>query len=93
MAGFQRRDGFRELLIAAGLRTDAFGNTRNLKSLRATAISFKLLDGVDIFLVARNAGTSITQIDNFYAKRLTPEMGARALSQTVLGGAAISDRQ
>ncbi len=32
------RDGFRELLEAAGLRTDARGFTRNLKSMRATSI-------------------------------------------------------
>jgi integrase len=38
------RDAFRELLIAAGLYRDSQGFTRNYKSLRATSISFKLLD-------------------------------------------------
>jgi hypothetical protein len=66
---------FKKLLEDANLYYDAFGNTRNYKSLRATAISFALLKGVDIIWVARNAGTSIEMIDKFYAKRLTAEVG------------------
>jgi integrase len=80
-----QRDGFRELLIAANLRTDAFGNKRNLKSLRATAISFKVLAGApspNLLMIARNAGTSVTMIDSFYAKRLSAEMGAAELSRS-----------
>jgi hypothetical protein len=76
------RDAFRELLIAAELRTDAQGFERNLKSMRATAISLMLLENPDINLtmVARNAGTSIQMIDDFYAKRLTAEMHKDKLS-------------
>ena len=45
--------------------------TRNQKSLRATAISFRVLDGsANLALIARNAGTSIGSIDLFYAKYL-----------------------
>ena len=62
---------FRELMIAAGLYVDADGETRNQKSLRATAISFRVLDGsANLALIARNAGTSIGSIDLFYAKYL-----------------------
>lgn len=68
------RDAFRELLIAAKLRTDKFGNERNFKSLRATAISRLVLAGKPLDFIARNAGTSIAMIDTFYAKRLTAEM-------------------
>jgi integrase len=82
---FSQRDGFRELLKAAGLRTDAFGNERNLKSLRATAISFKILDGAphpDLLMIARNAGTSVTMIDSFYAKRLSAALGVAQLARS-----------
>ena len=82
-----QRDAFRELLIAAGLRTDQFGNNRNLKSLRATAISFRILEQApnpDLLMIARNAGTSVAMIDTFYAKRLESEMGAGRLSTSLL---------
>jgi hypothetical protein len=74
------RDGFRELLKSARLRADNKGHKRNLKSLRATAISFAVLAGVDLMMIARNAGTSLTMIDQFYAKRLTPLMSKDALT-------------
>ena len=71
------RDSFRELLIAAGLRTDAQGNARNFKSLRATAISRLVLAGKDLMFIARNAGTSVNMIDLYYARRLTAELAVR----------------
>jgi hypothetical protein len=74
------RDGFRELLISSNLRTDSKGHKRNLKSLRATAISFAVLAGVDLMLIARNAGTSLNMIDTFYAKRLSSLMGKDELT-------------
>lgn len=83
----KQRDAFRELLIAAGLREDEFGNTRNLKSIRATAISFRILSQApspNLLLIARNAGTSVTMIDNFYAKRLSAESGADQLAKSAL---------
>ena len=62
---------FRELLIAAELYIDSNGEKRNQKSLRATAISFRVLDGsANLALIARNAGTSIGSIDLYYAKYL-----------------------
>jgi hypothetical protein len=78
-----QRDGFRELLIASGLRTDAFGNARNLKSLRATSISLFILDNpkVNLEVIAKNAGTSIVQINDFYARRLTAELHVNELTR------------
>lgn len=65
------RDAFRELLIAAKLRQDKDGFTRNFKSLRATSISFAVLAGEDVVWISKNAGTSITMINDFYCKRLS----------------------
>jgi hypothetical protein len=83
----QSTDALRELLVAADLREDDFGFRRNMKSLRATSISFQLLNQPDLNLqiVARNAGTSIQMIDQFYAKRLTPEMHKESLSKLPAG--------
>lgn len=83
------RDAFRELLKAADLYTDAVGFTRNFKSLRATAISFRLLEpNANLLLIARNAGTSLAMIDQFYAKRLSAEMHLDELSKPLARSAA-----
>jgi hypothetical protein len=68
---------FQRLLIHANLYEDG-DNRRNLKSLRATSISFRILEGADVTIVAKNAGTSINSINNFYAKYLR---GADAIEQ------------
>lgn len=84
-----QRDSFRELLIAAGLREDAFKNERNLKALRATAISLRILAQSEnggtpnLLLIARNAGTSVAMIDAYYAKRLSSEMFGGQLAKSV----------
>lgn len=75
--GQHHRDSFRELLKAAKLHRDAQGFARNFKSLRATSISFAVLDGgkqANLMMIARNAGTSVTMIDTFYSKRLTAQL-------------------
>lgn len=76
------RDAFRELLMAAGLYTDRFGNTRNYKAIRATSITFALLrpNPPSIYQIALNAGTSVAVIEKFYAKRLTAEHGKDVLT-------------
>jgi hypothetical protein len=76
------REAFKELLADAGLRKDAHGFLRTMKSLRATAISFRILNNpeLNLTLIARNAGCSTSMIDLFYAKRLTAEMNKEALS-------------
>src|SRR4051794_24094314 len=63
-------DAFRELLIAGGMRKNEEGFTRNLKSLRATSLSTRILDQPDLNLlfIGRNPGVSLATIDNYYAK-------------------------
>ncbi len=63
------RDGFRELLIACGLRTTAEGRTRDLKSLRPTGICLRLDLGPknpDYRAIAKFARTSPEMIGKFY---------------------------
>jgi integrase len=77
------REGFKELLKAAKLYRDSAGFTRNLKSLRATAISFRILQGrptPNLLAIARNAGTSVSMIDQFYARRMAAELFTETLS-------------
>ena len=90
---YNQRDAFRELLVATDLRTDAFGNDRNLKSIRATAISFRVLNKEDLVMIARAAGTSVTMIDRFYAQKLSAEMGDNWAGPTSSASAACADRR
>jgi hypothetical protein len=64
------RDGFRELLLEAGLRTtqEEQGRLRNLKSLRPTGISLLLneTDSPSYRQVAKWARTSASMVEDFY---------------------------
>jgi hypothetical protein len=62
------------LLDRAGLDVDPFtGKAHTLYSLRHTAICMRIINShgkVNIFNLAKNAGTSVDQIECFYAKYL-----------------------
>jgi hypothetical protein len=65
---------FRELLARASLETDLFsGGLHTLYSLRHAAIRMRIIlseGNVNIFNLAKNAGTSVDQIERFYARNL-----------------------
>lgn len=65
---------FNTLLDETGLKHDPITNTeRSVYCLRHTAICMRLIlshGKVNIFNLAKNAGTSVEQIERFYAKHL-----------------------
>ena len=65
---------FNELLKQADLEADAVtGKKHTLYSLRHTAICMRIINSegkVNIFNLAKNAGTSVDQIERFYARFL-----------------------
>jgi hypothetical protein len=64
---------FKELLKRSGLETDPTGKKHSIYSLRHTAICMRIIQSegkVNIFNLAKNAGTSVEQIERFYAKHL-----------------------
>jgi hypothetical protein len=71
---------FRELLRRAGIEIDPFtGRKHTIYSLRHTAICMRIIFShgkVNIFNLAKNAGTSVDQIERFYARNLplSPEL-------------------
>jgi hypothetical protein len=75
---FQRQ--FHELLRRAGIEVDPFtGRKHTIYSLRHTAICMRIIFShgkVNIFNLAKNAGTSVDQIERFYARNLplSPEL-------------------
>ncbi len=71
---------FHALMEEADLQVDRnTGNAHTLYSLRHTAICMRIINSegkVNIFNLAKNAGTSVDQIERFYARflPLSPEM-------------------
>jgi hypothetical protein len=69
---FQRQ--FNQLLATTGLKHDAVTDSdRSIYSLRHTAICMRIIlshGKVNIFNLAKNAGTSVEQIERFYARHL-----------------------
>lgn len=65
---------FNKLMEETGLKMDTVLQTdRTIYSLRHTAICMRLVlsEGkVNIFTLAKNAGTSVNQIERFYARNL-----------------------
>jgi hypothetical protein len=65
---------FHEALRRAGIEIDQFtGQKHTLYSLRHTAICMRIIHSggkVNIYNLAKNAGTSVDQIERFYAKNL-----------------------
>ncbi len=70
------REGLNSLLKEAGLKTIKRGErtlTIDSKSLRSTFIQFMLDKGVKAIDIAKNCGTSVTMIENFYTANVALE--------------------
>jgi hypothetical protein len=84
---FQRQ--FKELMTRAGVQRDAVtGKNHTIYSLRHTAICMRLIlsqGQVNIFNLAKNAGTSVDQIERFYARNL-PLSREMAINLQSFGG-------
>jgi hypothetical protein len=70
------RDQFDILLEKTGLKESSLGVSRPLYSLRHTSLMFRALygDNVDLLALAKNAGTSIAQLEKFYLSHITAGM-------------------
>lgn len=60
------KKSFATLLNDAGVEFDTFGNKRTLYSLRHTYATFRLHEGVNQYVLARNMGTSVAMLEQFY---------------------------
>ena len=71
---------FNRILDAEGLKFDRDGNRRTLYSLRHSYISFRLLEGADIYQIAKNCRTSVEMIEKHYAVHLKNNLDAAAIN-------------
>lgn len=67
-------DAFEALLSELDMKVDVFGHKRSTYSLRHTALMLRFTkgDNVNILALAKNAGTSVDQLERFYLKRINP---------------------
>jgi len=77
-------NAFKQCLSECDLLYDSEGEKRSLYSCRHTYITFAIIAGVDIHLLARQCGTSVGMIEKFYS-HLKPVMSAN-----ILGGNYVS---
>lgn len=68
------------MLKSAGLKEDREGNRRTAYSLRHTYICMRLLEGADIYQVAKNCRTSVEMIEKFYAAHIKTSLNAAAIN-------------
>lgn len=71
---------FNRILDDLGLKFDRQGNRRTLYSLRHSYISFRLLEGADIYQIAKNCRTSVEMIEKHYAAHLKNSIDAAAVN-------------
>lgn len=62
------------------LKTDRDGNARTPYSLRHSYICFRLMQGADIYQIAKNCRTSVEMIEKHYAAHLKNTLDASAIN-------------
>ncbi|WP_395622162.1 hypothetical protein [Sphingomonas daechungensis] len=88
-------DSFKALLKECHSELDEFGNKRTIYSLRHTALMMRLLHGkdVDLLMLARNAGTSVDQLERFYLSHADPAMKVENLHSYKLKPAQVEEEE
>lgn len=75
-----QRQLFNTLLDELGMKKDREGNPRTFYSLRHTYISTRLLEGADIYQIAKNCRTSVEMIEKHYAAHIKDMIDAGSVN-------------
>ena len=71
---------FNNLLKRTKLKLDRDGKPRTAYSLRHTYICLRLMEGADIYQIAKNCRTSVEMIEKFYAAHIKSTLDAAAIN-------------
>ena len=71
---------FNAILNEEGLKFDRDGNRRTRYSLRHSYICFRLMEGADIYQIAKNCRTSVEMIEKYYATHIKTSLDAAAIN-------------
>ncbi len=75
-----QRELFNTLLDELELKTDRDGQSRTAYSLRHTYICMRLMEGADIYQIAKNCRTSVEMIETYYASHIKNTLDAAAIN-------------
>lgn len=75
-----QRELFNTLLAELDMKKDREGSARTFYSLRHTYISLRLLEGADIYQIAKNCRTSIEMIEKYYASHIKDMIDASSVN-------------
>ena len=75
-----QRELFNTILAELNLKHDREGNVRTTYSLRHTYICMRLMEGADIYQVAKNCRTSVEMIEKHYAVHIKTILDAAAIN-------------
>lgn len=75
-----QRELFKTILDEENLRSDREGQPRTAYSLRHTYISLRLMEGADIYQLAKNCRTSVGMIETYYAAHIKTSLHAAAIN-------------
>jgi len=78
--GKTQRELFNTILDELDLKLDRDGNRRTAYSLRHTYICMRLMEGADIYQIAKNCRTSVEMIEKFYASHIKNTLDAAAIN-------------
>lgn len=78
--GKTQRELMNAVLDELDLKFDRDGQRRTAYSLRHTYICFRLIEGADIYQVAKNCRTSVEMIEKYYASHIKNLLDASAIN-------------
>jgi len=78
--GKTQRELFNTILDELKLKFDRDGNRRTSYSLRHTYICMRLMEGADIYQIAKNCRTSVEMIEKYYASHIKNTLDAAAIN-------------
>jgi integrase len=79
-AGISPREQMNAVLDELDLKIDRDGQRRTAYSLRHTYICLRLMEGADIYQVAKNCRTSVEMIEKYYAAHIKNTIDASAIN-------------
>lgn len=85
------RQLFNAILAEEGLKFDREGQRRTSYSLRHTYICLRLMEGADVYQIAKNCRTSVKMIEEFYASHIKNMVDASIINVRRKGSKAPSD--
>jgi integrase len=75
-----QRELFKAILDEENLKVDREGRPRTAYSLRHTYICLRLMEGADIYQIAKNCRTSVEMIEKYYASHIKTQLDAAAIN-------------